>query len=180
MTTQDKSFSWGELQVEHIASPSATEVQSVSNGRALSILFNKADFNLSGEESPQTLTWIASLSIPVHLGEQCKDIFYHEVLRGFVQKDADARVLLMFDLGGEVHFRDHQYGREIQKDLVLESVYRIQKQTTPYKITLLVMIERKTPESTVLVAIDSIDIEASSTQPSIKGYQSRNRQETQS
>lgn len=162
MSKQNPSFSWGDLKVEQVTIADANNVKAVSNGLALSLLFNNADFNLSGPDSPQKFVWAASLSIPATIGGGPKSIYFHELFRGFVQKDKNARVLLVFELGGTVFYHDHQFGKETEKDLILDTVFKTKGlPRNAYSITLFVVIERRTPDSVALVAINSIDIEAS-------------------
>ena len=162
MSKKVESFSWGELEVKQVALLDKNSVKAVSNGPALSILFDKATVSLQGSDGPRIATWVASLSVPMNITGDPQSMYFRELLRGFVRKDEQSRVLVVFDVGGQVYYRDHQYGPKIENDLVLESAFRVTgKARDTYAITLFIVIEGATQESSATVVIDSIDIEAS-------------------
>jgi hypothetical protein len=163
MDQKAKPFAWGSLNVERVSSLESGTVRALSNGNALSILFDKASFVLNGEPA-STVAWIGRLSIPITAPQG--PMYYHETLRGALQKNADARVLLFFDLGGEIYLREYPYDGIAEKDLVVRSIYRtIGHPKDTYGISLMITIERRTPDGRALVAIDTIDVEASPHRP---------------
>ena len=166
MAQKGNSFSWGKLKVEQVTTPLADDVQSVSNGNALAILFNKASFDFQGPTSPNAFTWVTSLSVPFKIEGKSKSLYFHEVLRGLVAKDKDSRIVLVFDLGGELHVQKYDYGSTVDEDLFIESIFRAKAyETSIYNVTILIAIERQALNSMAFVEIASLDVEASDKKP---------------
>lgn len=70
-----------------------------------------------GDSGAYSATRTASVSLPVTppptRDDEVKKFFgYQAVLRGDVQKDRDTRVVLLADLGGEIHTVEFPYGEE--------------------------------------------------------------------
>lgn len=166
MSKEADQFNWGEIQFRPVDLLDGTSVRAVSNGKALSVLFDTFTFNMPKPDGGLTATKICALSFPVTISGGKKSVWYREALRGFVQKDADARVILIADIGGELHTEEFPYGKKTKRDLTLE--YKHKSKATPsgiYTVTLLLAVERRTADSLALAAIDSLDIEASITKP---------------
>jgi len=80
-------------------------------------------------------------------------------LRGAVNKDADTRIVLFLDLGGELVTIEFPYGKKHEGNLFRSFPRRVRNvETNSYLATLAIIVERRNVKSIAFIQIDSFDL----------------------
>jgi hypothetical protein len=133
------------------------KLSATSIGDVLTLLFDGAKISLQHENEPMTASWVGSIRVPTkNTGKRS----YLQHLRGFIQKDKDARIIIILDLGETSHTISFPYGMAIKKDLFRELYSIIKLNSHSYTATILIIAERQSAKSALMVSLDSIDVEA--------------------
>jgi hypothetical protein len=158
---------------QEFVTPTVVSAQDVSvspapDDSAVAILFNNLVLALGAGCSELSAVSIATLRLPASLPEDKGLIGYLADLRGFVQKDAGSRAVLMVDLGGTSKVIEFPYDEELNEDYT-HDLFSLERRNSkneepaalpipPYIITLILSVERRTPDSSVQLTLDSLDI----------------------
>jgi|GEM_PF-4867332 len=108
-------------------------------------------------------TYAGTLRVPVEVtfegGQQ--EVFFKTDLRFFVRKDAETRALVVALLGGETSVWEFPYGQAVEGEDVFRSVRHgaAAAPVADYTATLLVRVERRDESATVVVQLDSLEVE---------------------
>lgn len=140
--------------------PVSTEpVRNASpHGRNLSVLFDSLRVNLQSAADSMSATRIASFQASVEGIEAPTRVQLSQQVRGHVTKDANARVVIVLDLGNVVQVREYPYGRRLDSPIMRSlpaHVRLLPGQRYNGRIT--IFAERRTSDAVVLVTIDSLD-----------------------
>jgi hypothetical protein len=106
--------------------------------------------------------------VPLTLSDNESLLGYSCDLRGFLGKDRDTRAWLMVEAGSTVKMREFPFEEEYEGDFSL-SLFNLQRRPSqeeqprlsviaPCTITVVVGVQRRSPENSVTVSIDSIDL----------------------
>jgi hypothetical protein len=162
---QEKAYF--ETQKREVIRPSTVvdgefSITPSPNNTAISTLFDRFSVNLQSKTDPLNGSSFVGFRVPVNavIGE--KYIYYTQDIRGVIHKDADARVILVLDLGGHINTIEYPYGKKIDINLSLNFPQRvINSGTVNHAATLGIVAERKTAEDAVFAQIDSLDLSVS-------------------
>lgn len=166
---------WGDAQIQ--TATIAQDISATKAGNSLALLFNDAGIEFTSEASPMTAAVIATLQVPIAPNEDKQFLGYAFSLRGGIVKDKGARATVQVDILGLTHTLVFPYDQargaaadDANIDVQLFSLERRgakdmyadgqRPPLPPCVITLVITAQRLTPQDTVLVRIDSLDIEA--------------------
>ena len=166
---------WGEAQIQ--TATIAQEIGEVKAGNSLSLLCNDVGIELTSENKPINAAVIATLLVPITPNEDKQFLGYVISLRGGVLKDKGTRATVQVDILGDTHTLVYPYDQERGAasgegdiDVQLFSLERRgakdmypdgqRPPLPPCVITMVVTAQRLTPQDSVIVRIDSLDIDA--------------------
>ncbi|HTE17876.1 MAG TPA: hypothetical protein VK689_05785, partial [Armatimonadota bacterium] len=104
---------WRAPEVSVAGRISADDVDTVSEGAALSVLFHNLCLELYGSGTGLSGVQVASLRAAVDLRADQALLGYLNSVRGFVHKSRGARITLYLDLGGMTQTVEFPYGQEM-------------------------------------------------------------------
>lgn len=148
---------WGRpaYLVPHLSS--STRVSVTTTGDALSILFDEAQVKLDANEDGLEGWWTGGVLLPLTVAEGASAFVCH--LRGFVQKTAGTRALLVASVAGQTVTHDLPYGSESEgEEISLELRFDARPLTGGRVVIILsVQAERQNFDERVTLACDSAD-----------------------
>lgn len=171
-TTQDDFFKAGEAEVSRggLFSEGAVKWQMIKETGALTVLLGGAVAELGNTtdpaSSPLSATWVGAFRIPVALPTHLRGPGAAQQLRGAVKKDADARVTLALNLGGDTPLGGRQfvvvfpYGKSADEPQFLREfpLRTGAKSEGHYSVAVVVTIERRKPGAMASLHLDSLDL----------------------
>jgi hypothetical protein len=88
-------------------------------------------------------------------------VWYKSDLRFFVHKDEGARALLVADLEGETFVRELPFGQKAEAESITQSFVHRAKllPVSYYTAGFFLLVERRSSDSSVLLQLDSLDVE---------------------
>lgn len=126
---------------------------------AISTLFDKFSIDLQTADDALSGAVFTGFRVPVKTASGKKFIYYKQDLRGVVQKDTDARIVLFFDLGGKAETMEFPFGEKYEGDLDRSFPRRVKNvESGSYLAALAIIVERRNENSVAFVQIDSFDI----------------------
>lgn len=126
---------------------------------AISTLFDKFSVNLQTANDALSGAVFTGFRVPVKTAPGSKFIYYTQDLRGFIEKDADARIVLFLDLGGKLTTIEFPYGKKHEGDLLRSFPLRVRNvETNSYLATLGITVERRNVKNIAFIQIDSFDL----------------------
>ncbi|HEX8246087.1 MAG TPA: hypothetical protein VF541_21405 [Longimicrobium sp.] len=127
--------------------------------RNLSMLYTGFEANLQNPSDSLSVVRVQSFQASIDSVPGNGWIRLSQQLRGSVHKDADARVVMVVNAGGQVVTRVFPYGRAFDGEVsvplpVLRTRWAPDRH---YFATLALIVERRTSRASVLTSIDSFD-----------------------
>ncbi len=147
----------------------STPVSFTQVKHTLTILFGNAKASLGNntgnKNEPLSATWVGAIRVPANMLGGSKAARLVQQLRGSVNKDEGARVILTLNLGGETFLAGQNYvvefpfGKKLNEDIQREFSYKSKtKLFQSYTATIIITIERRNPQAMAEVSIDSLDV----------------------
>jgi hypothetical protein len=161
LAPEDVYFNAEGREVSATGSLAANQMNANSIGRVLTLLFDSARVNLQTETDPLAASWTGTITIPINTTAKPKAKSFTQDVRGSVNKPADARVVIVFELAGKSSIVEFPFGTKHDGDITRRLVSLNKPPSSGrYTASIWIFAERRNPKSAVLVDIDSIDINA--------------------
>lgn len=126
---------------------------------AISTLFDNFKIDLQTANDALSGAIFTGFRVPVKTAPGKKFIYYRQDLRGVVQKDADARIVLFLDLGGKSAIIEFPFGKKYGENFLRSFPRRVNNiENNGYLAILAIIVERRDVNSAAFVQIDSFDI----------------------
>lgn len=143
--------------------PSDTAIRFTPHATNLSVLFDGLE--LDGERQPglEPLTRTATFSARLEEVNATRRVRFTQNIKANVDKDADARIVIVAILPDRTETIVYPYGQRVQDPFVsrtFRSTLRV-RQGQPYTATILLRVDRRRPEAVSHVQIASVDVLAS-------------------
>lgn len=138
--------------------------QPTTRPGVMSIINAPVQVELHPRDQQHYAAKILTLRAPFTVRGAARRILIDSQVRGAVIKDADARVVIVADLGGTQRVFEFPYGRPVDEPSFFANLRGRMGagdgRALAYHGTVLVIVERRRPDATVLAHIDSIDVGA--------------------
>jgi hypothetical protein len=126
---------------------------------AISTLFDKFSINLQTANDALSGAVFTGFRVPVKAAPGSKFIYYTQDLRGAIKKDADTRIILFLNLGGEPLTIEFPYGKKYEGNLFRSFPSQVKNVgTDSYLATFTITVERRNIKSVAFIQIDSFDL----------------------
>jgi hypothetical protein len=158
---QDVYFDAEAREVIQPGALDANKVSASSIGDVLTLLFDGASVSLQTADDPLTASWMGTVRVPINPAAKAPGS-YLQHLRGAVNKTEDARVTLIATLAGKTFISEFSFGKKHGGDVFHSFVSPLKGPAKSYVASIVILVERRDPTSTVLVNIDGLDVEAKS------------------
>ena len=134
----------------------------------ISILFQNAKASLGNNtgntSEPLNATWIGAIRVPADMLGGGPALLVQQ-LRGAVDKDEGARIVLKLNIGGEgllsgqTYSVEFPYGKKMAETFDREFKYQSKlKSFRTYPVTIAITVERRDPKAIAEVSVHSIDV----------------------
>lgn len=128
------------------------------SGSALTVLFAPIEVSLQSPSDALSATRVVAFEAEVDGLSAPTALRFVQDVRGEVRKDADARVVIVLNLGTMVEVREYPYGRRLESPIVRRLAGRATwRPGQRWQGRIVVMVERRRPDAVALVSIDSFD-----------------------
>jgi hypothetical protein len=138
---------------------SSLSMTASPDNSAISTLFDNFSVNLQTANDALSGAILTGFRVPLKAVPGKKYIYYKQDLRGVINKDANARIVLFLALGNELVAIEFPYGKKYEENLLRSFQRRVRNASNlSYSATMAVIVERRSANSVAFIQIDSFDL----------------------
>lgn len=128
-------------------------------GATATVLFDSLRVHLHKKEDPLAAARTWTIRVPYEVLTRASRLTLKQTVRFYVAKPANAHVVLLFDGGGQAALYDFPRGRAVEGQELRRTITRsVPNAVRAQTMSVMLFVERDSPDAVVLVDVDSIDL----------------------
>ena len=163
-------FHFGDKHFPPARQVTAEHMSAVGIGGVLAVAFDDLMADLQGADAPLSAAVSVFCELPAEVLSNDPFLGYVAHLRGSCMKSAGVRAVVLAQLGGVTHVQSFPYGTEHDGSWFAE-VFSFERRPNkdsgqpviplpPFTIQVTISVQRLSPEESVLLTLDTIDLSA--------------------